>query len=56
MYKVLQGGLVSLDEWDEKHRNWKYKVSGTDIDGDSLTLVVAFDTANQVVKVITGHG
>jgi Domain of unknown function (DUF4258) len=55
-YRVLQDGLICLDEWDEKHRNWKYKVRGTDIEGDSLTLVVAFDTANQLVKVITGHG
>ena len=58
VYRVLGDGIICLDEWDEKHQNWKYrkdKVSGTDIEGDPLTLVVAFDMANQLVKVITGH-
>ena len=56
VYRVLRDGLICLNEWDEKHQNWKYQVSGPDIEGDPLTLVVAFDMANQLVKVITGHG
>ena len=56
IWHVLEHGLPSVDEWDDRHQAWKYRIVGTDIDGEPLTLVVVFDVANQIIKVITGHG
>ena len=56
IWHVLEHGLPSAEEWDDKHQEWKYKIAGTDIDGDSLTLVIVLDIQNQAIKIITGHG
>ncbi len=48
--------MITADSWDDNHQNWTYHVSGTDLDGDALTLVVVLDDNFNVVKVITGHG
>ena len=40
-------------EYDEAHRNWKYKLFGHDIEGDELVLVVAVDTDEQRITIIT---
>jgi Domain of unknown function (DUF4258) len=54
--RVLEHGLPKLDCWDDKHCEWKYKIVGTDLEGDALTLVVVLDSEYEVIKVITGHG
>ena len=52
---LLEGDwkLAGEPEWDEFHRNWKYKVAGLDIDGDDLTLVIAVNVEMQRIDVIT---
>lgn len=40
-------------EWDEKHHNWKYKLAGKDIEGDDLVLLVALNTEEQMITIIT---
>jgi hypothetical protein len=40
-------------EWSEDHRNWKYRLLGRDIEGDELTLIVAVNTDEQTLAVIT---
>jgi hypothetical protein len=52
----METGLPSVDEWDDNHQDWKYRITGKDVDGDSLTMVVVLDPINQVIKVITGYG
>ena len=38
--KVLTAGIVVEEgEWDEDRGNWKYRVEGTDIEGDDLTAI-----------------
>jgi len=52
---VLRKGTVSPDaEWDEKRRNWKYKVRGLDCDGERLEIVIALDFAFATIALITG--
>ena len=35
--------LAGKPEWDEEHRNWKYKLAGHDIEGDELVLLVSLN-------------
>jgi hypothetical protein len=51
--KVLRTGIVSPAEWNDEHKNWRYPVSGLDIDGDSLVLVIALEPQFCRITVIT---
>ena len=52
---VLRTGTVgSNPEWDSRFENWKYRVTGTDLDGHELTLIIALDLAWSRITVITG--
>ena len=42
--------LEGAPEWDGTHKNWKYRLTGVDLDGDSLALVV---TVNEELKRLT---
>ncbi len=51
---VLETGKITKHEWDEDFQNWKYRVVGTDIDGDELTaitVIVKFDLQLIIVTV-----
>jgi hypothetical protein len=47
--------LKGPPEWDEMHRNWKYKLSGQDIEGDELVLLLAVNEEEQMITVITKY-
>ncbi len=47
--------LSGKPEWEETHGNWKYKLSGQDIEGDDLVLVVAVNEEEQMITVITKY-
>ena len=51
---VLRTGHVGRPSWDEQFRNWKYPVSGTDLDGEDLTVIVALDPVYARITIITG--
>jgi hypothetical protein len=55
MLYMLEGAwtLAAEPEWDEKHHNWKYKLAGQDIEGDDLVLLVALNTEEQMITIIT---
>ncbi len=55
MLCMLEGTwtLAAEPEWDEKHHNWKYKLAGKDIEGDDLVLLVALNTEEQMITIIT---
>ena len=52
---MLQGPwtLAVPPEWDEAHRNWKYKLAGRDIEGDELVLVISLNVEEQMITIIT---
>lgn len=51
---VLRNGTVSPHpEWSPKHGNWKYSVSGLDLDGMALVVVVALEPKFCRITVIT---
>lgn len=41
-------------EWNEAAQQWKYTITGRDIDGDELKLVIAIDPDLRRLTVITG--
>ncbi|MEO0248493.1 MAG: DUF4258 domain-containing protein [candidate division WOR-3 bacterium] len=47
------GRINRAPEWDAKRKKWKYTVDGTDVEGDSLSIVFAFDDGTLVI--ITGY-
>ena len=52
----MLGGKWKLDgkpEYDEKHRNWKYQLSGKDFEDDDLVLIVAVDIDENRITIIT---
>jgi len=57
MLHMLEGTwtLAKKPSWDEKHYNWKYELVGQDIEGDELTLVVALNTEEQMITIITKY-
>jgi len=49
-------GKWSMDtppEWDEQHRNWKYRLKGLDVAGDELVLIVAVQVEFNRIDIIT---
>jgi hypothetical protein len=52
---VLRKGTVAPDpEWDEVYQNWKYRVRGSDCEGDALTIIIALEPAHARITLITG--
>ena len=51
---VLMNGSIDRSDRDERYGSRKYRVSGTDVDGEDLTVIVAFDPAWERITVITG--
>ena len=49
---VLRTGTVG--DPTERSGHWTYRVSGTDLDGDDLTVVVALDPAWARITIVTG--
>ena len=53
--RVLTNGTVAPNpEWDERFQNWKYRITGRDLDNDELSLIVAIEPSNQRITIITG--
>jgi hypothetical protein len=50
---VLRTGMASAPEWNEDHQNWKYPVSGLDLDGIPLVVVIALEPRFCRITVIT---
>ena len=51
---MLRTGHVGKPSWDEQFRDWKYPVSGADLDAEELTVIVALDPAWARITIITG--
>lgn len=52
---MLQGTwiLEKQPEWNEDRKVWKYKLSGADIEGDALILVIDVNVEMQRIEIIT---
>ena len=51
---LLESGEIERPpEWDNDHGNYKYRVEGTDIDGEELVAIVAIDEQNWREVIVT---
>ena len=48
-----EGQVIREAEWDCDYGNWKYRVEGTDIEGDELTLITVIIEQDFSVLVVT---
>lgn len=52
---ALEHGCVCADSWDDRYQTWKYKVTGVDLDGVQLTVIVVLQSAQGVITVVTAY-
>lgn len=53
VHALLYGSVDEADP-DERYGSWKYRVRGTDVDGEDPTVIVALDPAWERITIITG--
>ena len=53
---VLQSGdIISPPEWDDDHRNWKYKVEGTDLEEEELRAITIIIEERFSIFIVTAY-
>jgi Domain of unknown function (DUF4258) len=50
---LAEGQVIREAEWDSDCCNWKYRVEGTDIEGDELTAITVIFEQDFSVLVVT---
>ena len=51
---VLEAGEVSADaEWSSTHQQWKYRIDGTDLEGEDLKAIFVVIESHLMARVIT---
>jgi hypothetical protein len=48
-----KGQVIREGEWDSDYCNWKYRVEGTDLEGDDLTAITVIFEQNFSILVVT---
>ena len=54
---MLEGNwtLAAEPDWDQVHKNWEYKLAGTDLEGDELVLKITVNEEMQRITIITKY-
>jgi hypothetical protein len=54
---MLEGNwaLAAKPDWDQAHKNWEYKLAGTDLEGDELVLKITVNEEMQRITIITKY-
>jgi len=50
---VCSGIIVGRPKWNARHRNWEYRIVATDVYGEELTIIVAYDDAQKWCHIVT---
>ena len=48
-----KGQIIREAEWDSNHNEWKYRVEGTDIEGDELTAITVIFEVDLSLLIVT---
>jgi hypothetical protein len=48
-----KGQIIRQAEWDSDYNNWKYRIEGTDIEGDELTAITVIFEADLSLLTVT---
>jgi len=54
MEVLLTGSVRSLALWNEECENWNHDVDGQDLDGEALTVRIAFTSDQDGIILVTG--
>jgi hypothetical protein len=49
---VLETGALAESRWDDDFEEWRYRILGQDVEGDNLSVVVAFEE-DVLIVIIT---
>jgi hypothetical protein len=52
-YVLQEGQVIREAEWDCSYEDWKYRVEGTDIEGDELTAITVIFERDFSLLVVT---
>ena len=52
--RVLENATNARPKWNTKSSTWNYDLSGTDIDGEDLTIRIAITEDDNGVVLVTG--
>jgi len=54
---MLEGNwaLAAKPDWDQAHKNWEYRLAGTDLEGDELVLKITVNEEMQRITIITKY-
>jgi uncharacterized protein DUF4258 len=50
---LKEGHVIRAAEWDSNYQDWKYRVEGTDIEGDELTAITVIFEEDFSLLVVT---
>ena len=53
VHLLKTGQIIREAEWDSDHNNWKYRVEGTDVDGNELIAITVIFEADLPLLNIT---
>jgi hypothetical protein len=53
VHVLRRGQIIREAEWDSEHSNWKYRVEGTDTEGDELTAITVIFEADLSLLNVT---
>jgi hypothetical protein len=51
---VLENGVITDARYNERAGAWTYSVPGEDVEGDELTIVIAFE-GDAIIVIVTGR-
>ena len=50
-YVLKHGQIIQEPEWDSDNENWKYRVEGTDVEGEELTAIAAIESTSMLIVI-----
>lgn len=55
IHVLCSGEIISPPEWDKNHRNWKYKVEGTDLEEEELRAITIIIEERFSIFIVTAY-
>ena len=50
---LREGQIIREAEWDPEHEEWKYRIEGTDVEGEELTAITVIFEADLSLLTVT---
>ncbi len=50
---LTNGEIKRLAEWDDRYKNWKYRVEGTDIEGEELRIITIIVEQDHLLRILS---